>query len=549
MSFDDGFNLPNIFTEGKTPNPPVKFKKKGRKGKGRSNGFDFGIKKNKGLDSIQNMQKDSVIESRGMGIDQPKKSLGIETFDQNLPQQPNPLKFQEHDRQEQNPFNIGIELDAGFKQPRVQPQQKRNPLNVGLQVGNLGIDTFDTKKSAFSGNIIDVGIGATPKPRSALAGASNLGGDFIARTRGRDRTGLQGGGEQDFLRVSGKAFAKVPSILGSGEPTVQGARARAKSQALARAGIVEGTPQLNILGGVQGLAGGIGRASAGFRRTEIIGGKKVLTSTGRIAKGIEEGRLTGRLVKKVKETEFNPFTIRNQRKTRKINERAGQQVDDLIDQDEDVQVDEEFERETIRKQRMRAEIQRRRLEDKGSSIAIPEFVGTVAVKETRKQREARLRSQIQTPRTRGGQRTPANITLFPSSATVSPISRKFDTDGDGDIENLRGVPKGVFGKPIRKPQPATRREEQGFLSNAELKQELSARDTLSKIFVRKSRPNITIGELNETDNPDNIELNEGETLDTVVSDSEFLSAGLNDQLPRSLQKDFNRKTARARKRE
>lgn len=75
MSATGGFNLPNIFTEGKTPT--VRTKSKG--------------KKSKKKDSFERMEMDSIIQSKGMGIDQPRKDLKINTFSQDVKNAKNPL--------------------------------------------------------------------------------------------------------------------------------------------------------------------------------------------------------------------------------------------------------------------------------------------------------------------------------------------------------------------------------------------------------------------------------------------------------------------------
>lgn len=544
MSFDDGFSLPNIFKEGKTTDPPVRItKRKGRKGKKNR----IGISVPNGKDSFSQMQKNSVGQAQGMGIDQPNKSLGVETFDQNLPRQPNPLEFEQHDRQEKNPFNAGIELDAGFKQPRVQPQQKRNPLNVGLQVGNLGIDTFDTKKSAFSGSTIDVGIGATPKARSALAGAANLGADFILRTRGAERTGLQGGGEQDFLRVSSKSFAGVPQILGSQEPTVAGARAKARADALARAGIVEQPKQLDALGGLQSLAGQLGRSASAVTLSDS---KQARAKRKEVAGALRRG--TG-----IKDRDFNPFNIRGRRR---VAEREQEQIDQFTGEDDFEQFDQRsdqrrtqdnFERFTAEEERREKARSKRKRED------FAEDIGGFDVEEETIAREIKKRKRLAT--TQAVSRDPQLEELdIGARATPQkdkrpkalPFDKQFDTDGDGDIENLQGSKaRAVFGEAIRQPRPKERRQQQGFLSEQDLRSELEAKDQLSKIFVRKSRPDLTIGEINETTSTENLDLKEGETLETKVSDREFLDAGLNDQLPREFQKEFDRKMNRRRARE
>lgn len=391
------------------------------------------------------MEMDSIIQSKGMGIDQPRKDLKINTFSQDV-------------KNAKNPLNAGLQIEAGFPQPTVQPQQQRNPLNVGLQVGNLGIDTFDTKKPAFSGRVLDEGIGATPVPRSALGGASRLGGDFITQITGKKEgkkvqgTGFGGGGEDDFLRVSGRSFASVPQIAGR-EPTVAGAR-RAAQQSDVR--------DLDIAGGIDSLAGGIGRTTQGVLLRED-GQRKFRKAK---EKAFAESKGFRKIKEKIPTEDPILSSIDKVRKKRKAKQFAQKGFDE----------DEAREEQEIREgfqQRSDAEGRARQEQS--------EFASRENARRRREQEEEKLRREIQNRRlSQQSQAIPIEKDLDKKIAkrsiamldrsknkkqvnmiNLNPISKQFDKDGDGNIDSIgKGIPKGVFGqkprdeKPKRQPFPA-----------------------------------------------------------------------------------------------
>lgn len=403
MSATGGFNLPNIFTEGKTPT--VRTKSKG--------------KKSKKKDSFERMEMDSIIQSKGMGIDQPRKDLKINTFSQDI-------------KNARNPLNVGLKIEAGFPQQPVQPQQQRNPLNVGLQIGNLGIDTFDTKRSAFSGRVLDEGIGATPVPRSALGGASRLGGDFITQITGKKEgkkvqgTGFGGGGEDDFLRVSGRSFASVPQIAGR-EPTVAGAR-RAAQQSDVR--------DLDIAGGIDSLAGGIGRTTQGVLLREK-GQRKFRKQT---VQAFQENKGIRKIKEKIPTEDPILSSIDKVRKKRKAKQfaekrsaedeaREEQEIRERLQRQSDI---EGRARQQAEEDALRRELSKRQLTSRAGVSADPEL------------------ESFDRPTPQPDRRPKA-----------LPFSKAFDQDGDGDIDSIgQGIPKGVFGEkprietPSRQPFPA-----------------------------------------------------------------------------------------------
>jgi hypothetical protein len=404
----DGFSLPNIFQEGKTP--AVRTKSKG--------------KKSKKKDSFERMERDSINQSKGMGIDQPRRDLNINTFSQDI-------------KNAENPLNAGLKIEAGFPQPKVQPNQQRNPLNVGLQVGNLGIDTFDTKKSAFSGRVLDQGIGATPVPRSALGGAENLGGDFITQVTGKKDgkkvkgTGFGGSGEDDFLKVSGRSFAGVPQIAGR-EPTVAGAR-RAAQQTDVR--------DLDIAGGIDSLAGGIGRTAQGVLLREK-GQKKFRKQT---VKAFQENKGIRKIKEKIPTEDPILSGIGKIRKKRKAKQfaqkgfdedeaREEQEIRERLQQRSNI---EGRARQQAEEEALRRELSKRQLTTRTGVSDDPEL------DDLRKRESAKVSPQAD--------RRPKAL----------PFSKEFDKDGDGDIDSIgQGIPKGVFGQkprdetPTRQPFPA-----------------------------------------------------------------------------------------------
>jgi len=393
----NGFNLPDIFREGRTP--PPKTKGKGRTGRIGNKGKKF--------DSMVKMQNDSIMQSKGMGIDRPRKDLGIETFD----------------------------------------MPRKNPLNVGLNFGNLGIDTFNVNESAFSGRVIDEGIGATPVARSALGGAANLGGDFITQVTGKKGgvpvkgTGFGGNTEDDFLKVAGRSFGSgAPRIVGR-EPTVAGARASARAS-------LRGVSQppsndirdLNILGGIESFAGGIGRSATAITLAE----RKQKKARERITKSKLITTLKQRASRE--EADINPFRIYERKKVfkrkgeedlRKGTEFADEMEDEFIEDESkrgftptDEEQAERFRQSQFRRARKPFDID----ESEPSRTRARRVEGELNVEEIKEQmkRKMELESRL--------------------SRTALPFSSQFDTDGDGDIDTLgSGIPKAVFGeiKPVR----------------------------------------------------------------------------------------------------
>jgi len=389
-----GFDIVDIFGEGKTPSP-VKKGKKGKRSK-KDNGFEINMPKIKGMDSITKMQKDSVIQSKTMGIDQPNESLKISVFNENVKKAPNPLNF-------------GLKIEAGFD------KTKKNPLNVGLKSGNLGIDTLNINEPAFSGREIDQGFGATPKPRSALAGASNLGADFITRARGSERTGLQGGGEQDFLKVSGKSFAGVPQILPSGvdqSPTVQGAKNRAKAESLKKQGTSQ-SPQINVAQGLEGLAGGIGKAGTAVTLAE----KKQRKARQRITKSGIVQTLKKRAERD--SADVNPFRLRERKKVRESLAKGKAEAKRQTDQEEQEEFVEKLKQK--REEQIRKELRKRGIDQRTVVSNDPELEDLS---------DRPIEQEDKTP-------------------MALPFNDDFDKDGDGDIDSITNDNdnslKGVFG--------------------------------------------------------------------------------------------------------
>lgn len=430
----NGFNIPNIFGEGKSANINLKSKSNVKK-----------KAKCKTKDCFERMEQDSIVQSKGMGIDQPRKDLGIETFSQDV-------------RNAKNPLNAGLQIEAGFSMAKVQPQQQRNPLNVGLQVGNLGIDSFDTKKPAFSDRVLDQGIGATPVPRSALGGASNLGGDFITQVTGKKDgkkvkgTGFGGSGEDDFLRVSGRSFAGVPQIAGR-EPTVAGARASARGQQQSN-----DVRDLDIAGGLDSLAGGLGRSANAVLLREK-GQKKFRKQT---LKAFEESKGI-RIIKSKIPTEDPILSgigkIRKQRQAKQFAERG---------LNEDEAREEQELREAIQKRaneqgraRMSAEEDRLRRE-LAKRKALTQTAGTLGNQQSRVAlTEIDMSSRATAVRSPQQKITPNINTFEVNKQTLNrnPISSDFDKDGDGKIDSIGdSLPKGLFGNKRIQPNIPQRKD-------------------------------------------------------------------------------------------
>lgn len=370
------------------------------------------------------MENDSINQAKGMGIDQPRKGSGISTFSQ--------------DMLSQNPMMTGLKIEAGFTQPQVQANQQRNPLDVGLQVGNLGIDSFNTKQSAFSGAVIDQGIGATPVPRSALGGAANLGGDFFTQVTGKkdgkkiQGTGFGGSGEDDFLKVAGRSFAGVPQITGR-EPTVQGARSSAR-------GIQQSNDirDLNIAGGLDSLAGGIGRAS----NAVLLREKQQKKFRDITVKAFNENKGIKKLKEKLPKGDPILVEIGKIRKKRAEKSMA-QRLKDEEDAREEQKFRKEFQRrsdsEGLRRrseEALRRELNKRKLEDLrqrptvqtdqsgGKQLALPDKSKSVSTKSVSTQNETGIRSPI-TP--------PTKIPFVFNISTVPTSKRKAPRFGE-DIE-------------------------------------------------------------------------------------------------------------------
>lgn len=442
----NGFNIPNIFGEGKSANINLKSKSNVKK-----------KAKCKTKDCFERMEQDSIVQSKGMGIDQPRKDLGIETFSQDV-------------RNAKNPLNAGLQIEAGFSMAKVQPQQQRNPLNVGLQVGNLGIDSFDTKKPAFSDRVLDQGIGATPVPRSALGGASNLGGDFITQVTGKKDgkkvkgTGFGGSGEDDFLRVSGRSFAGVPQIAGR-EPTVAGARASARGQQQSN-----DVRDLDIAGGLDSLAGGLGRSANAVLLREK-GQKKFRKQT---LKAFEESKGI-RIIKSKIPTEDPILSgigkIRKQRQAKQFAERG---------LNEDEAREEQELREAIQKRaneqgraRMSAEEDRLRRE-LAKRKALTQTAGTLGNQQSRVAlTEIDMSKRVTVGRTQPQNQfnQPLNPKPQPNINTFEvekqklnrkPFSSDFDKDGDGKIDTIGTIgdslPKGLFGNKRIQPNIPQRKD-------------------------------------------------------------------------------------------